>query len=98
MLSLQDRDDALPTGSADGDEAAAAGSLLVQLLGERGDDAPSGRGEGVTGGEGRAVDVEPAAVDAPSGASRPSRSRQKSWSSHASSVVSTVEANASWIS
>ena len=35
---------------------------------------------------------------APSGASRPRRSLQKTGSSHAFSVESTCEANASWIS
>src|SRR3954471_19885 len=63
---LQDRNDALPTGSADGDEAAPATGLL-ELLGQRSHDAPTGGGEGVSGCQRGAVDVQLAAVDGAEG-------------------------------
>src|SRR4051812_9448060 len=57
LLVFQDRDDTLAAGRTDGDEAAAA-AVLMQHLGQRGDDAPARRCERVAGGERRAVGVE----------------------------------------
>src|SRR6188472_4252784 len=60
---LEDGDDALDAGGADGDQAALAGARLVQRLGQLGDDPAAGRGERVPGRQRRAVDVELRAVD-----------------------------------
>src|SRR5687768_16974093 len=60
---LEDGDDALAARRADRDEPALAGAGLVQLLGQGGDDPPTGRGERVPGRQRRAVDVELRAVD-----------------------------------
>src|SRR4051812_16903990 len=60
---LEDGDDALAAGGADGDQAALARARLVQRLGELGDDPAAGRRERVPGRQGRAVDIQLRAVD-----------------------------------
>src|SRR5690606_23186507 len=61
--ALDDGDDSLAAGGADGDQATAARTLRVQHLGQGGQDASAGRSEGVPGCQRGAVDVELVAVD-----------------------------------
>ena len=72
---LHHRHDALAAGRADRDQPAA-GALLGQQLGQRGDDPPAGGGERVPGGQRGAVDVELVAVDRRRGRSSP---RPRAW-------------------
>src|SRR5687768_4023950 len=60
---VEDGDDALAAGGADGDESTLSGAGLVQHLGQRGDDPAAGRSERVSGRQRRAVDVELRPVD-----------------------------------
>src|SRR5262245_4657139 len=61
-LRLEDRSDPLTSRCADRDQAADRLAslllLLCQLLGQLRHDPAAGRGEGVAGGQRRAVDVE----------------------------------------
>src|SRR5262245_37250371 len=61
--TLQDRGDAHAAGGADGDQPAAR-ATLGELLGERGEDAGSGRGKGMADGNARAGGIELRALDA----------------------------------
>ncbi len=94
---FEDRGHAHSAGRADGDQAAAAAALAQQLR-ERRDEARAGRRERVADRDAAAFDVELERSIEPSGASRPSRSRQNFSDSHAFSVASVCDANASWIS
>src|SRR5206468_1680158 len=60
---LEDGDDALAAGGADGDQPTPTGAGLVQLLGQAGDDPAAGRGERVTRCQRRALHVELRPVD-----------------------------------
>src|SRR3954471_20160136 len=62
MSGLQNRDDALAAGGADRDQAAPA-TVLVQRLGQRGDDPPTGCRERMPGGQRGTVHVQLRAVD-----------------------------------
>src|SRR5262245_50067325 len=61
--SLENRGDALPARRADGDETAPT-SRLREDLRERRDDAPAGRGEGMSRRDRAALHVELCAIDA----------------------------------
>src|SRR5690349_6001919 len=61
-LAFEDGGDAHPAGGADGDEAAARAAAR-ELLGERGDDARAGGGEGMAERDARALGIQLRALD-----------------------------------